>query len=110
MLAAQGLGIVAAGALAGRIGAQPAVAVAGLLGLLAAGLLATDWTHRHADLITVHSAAAPGSTRGEPASPAAAGSTASLTAGPAARPAVGPTARTPAGPHHSGPASSRPSS
>jgi MFS family permease len=86
MLAAQGLGIVAAGVLAGRIGPQAAVAVAGLLGLLAAGILATDWTHRHADLITLLSTA-PDNARCESGAPG--------TTGPAP------------GPHHPGPASRR---
>jgi len=89
MLAAQGLGIVTAGALAGRIGPQPAVAVAGLLGLVAAGLLATDWPGRHAELITLLGAAAADSTRAEPASPAAAGLAANPTTGLAANPTTG---------------------
>jgi hypothetical protein len=130
MLAAQGLGIVTAGALAGQIGPQPAVAVAGLLGLVAAGLLATDWPDRHAELITLLGAAAPDSTRGAPASPAAGGlganPAAGLTAGPAvsstpspavsstASPAVNPSPGTASGPYcpgpGPGPANRRPSS
>ena len=118
MLAAQGLGIVTAGALAGQIGPQPAVAVAGLLGLVAAGLLATDWADRHAELITLLGAAAPDGTRSEPVSPAAAGlatnPAAGLTAGPAVSPtagsAVNPSPGTAAGPHRPGPANHRPSS
>ena len=51
LLAAQGLGILAGGAVAQRIGPPGAVALAGLLGLLAAAALATDWTRRHAELI-----------------------------------------------------------
>lgn len=52
VLAAQGLGILTAGAVAQRMGPQAAVALAGLLGLLAAAALATDWTNRHGQLIT----------------------------------------------------------
>jgi MFS family permease len=52
LLAAQGLGILAAGALAARIGPQPAVALAGAGGLLAAAALATNWTRQHSELAT----------------------------------------------------------
>ena len=48
LLAAQVLGILAAGAVAQRLGPQTAVTLAGLLGLVAAAVLATDWIHRHA--------------------------------------------------------------
>ena len=51
LLAAQGLGILTGGAVAQRIGPARTVALAGLLGLLAAAALATDWTHRHTELI-----------------------------------------------------------
>ena len=51
LLAAQGLGILTGGAVAQRIGPTGAVALAGLLGLLAAAALATDWTRRHTELI-----------------------------------------------------------
>ena len=44
LLAAQGLGILTGGAVAQRIVPSGAVALAGLLGLLAAAALATDWT------------------------------------------------------------------
>ena len=44
LLAAQGLGILTGGAVAQRVGAPGAVTLAGLLGLLAAAALATDWT------------------------------------------------------------------
>ncbi len=53
LLAAQGLGILTGGAVAQRIGPPGAVALAGLLGLLAAAALATDWTRRHTELITL---------------------------------------------------------
>jgi predicted MFS family arabinose efflux permease len=53
LLAAQGLGILTGGAVAQRIGAPRAVALAGLIGLLAAAVLATDWTRRHAELISL---------------------------------------------------------
>ena len=51
LLAAQGLGIVTGGAVAQRVGAPEAVALAGFMGLLAAAALATDWSRRHAELI-----------------------------------------------------------
>jgi MFS family permease len=53
LLAAQGLGILTGGAVAQRVGAPGAVALAGLIGLLAAAALATDWTRRHAELISL---------------------------------------------------------
>jgi hypothetical protein len=53
LLAAQGLGILTGGAVAQRIGPTGAVALAGLLGLLAAAALATDWTRRHTQLISM---------------------------------------------------------
>jgi MFS family permease len=53
LIAAQGLGILVGGAIAERIGPQAAVALAGLLGLIASAALATGWTRRHAELITV---------------------------------------------------------
>ena len=51
LLAAQGLGIVTGGAVAQRVGAPGAVALAGFMGLLAAAALATDWSRRHTELI-----------------------------------------------------------
>jgi MFS family permease len=51
LLAAQALGILTGGAVAQRIGPTGAVALAGLLGLLAAAALATDWTRRRTELI-----------------------------------------------------------
>ena len=51
LLAAQGLGIVTGGAVAQRIGAPGAVTLAGLMGLLAAAALASDWGRRHTELI-----------------------------------------------------------
>ena len=51
LLASQGLGILTGGAVAQRIGPAKAVGLAGLLGLLAAAALATDWTRRHTELI-----------------------------------------------------------
>jgi MFS family permease len=53
LLAAQGLGILTGGAVAERVGAPGAVALAGLMGLLAAAALATDWTRRHTELISM---------------------------------------------------------
>lgn len=53
LLAAQGLGILTGGAIAQRIGPARAVALAGLLGLLAAASLATDWARRHTELISM---------------------------------------------------------
>ena len=53
LLAAQGLGILTGGAVAQRIGPAGAIALAGMLGLLAAAALATDWTRRHTELISM---------------------------------------------------------
>ena len=53
LLAAQALGILTGGAVAQRIGPTGTVALAGLLGLLAAAALATDWTRRHPELISM---------------------------------------------------------
>ena len=53
LLAAQGLGALTGGAVAQRVGPTRAVALAGLLGLLAAAALATDWTRRHTELISM---------------------------------------------------------
>ena len=52
LLAAQGLGILAAGLIAQWTSPQAAVALAGLLGLLIAAALATSWTARQGELIT----------------------------------------------------------
>jgi MFS family permease len=57
LLAAQGLGILAGGALAQRFGTQAAVALAGLLGLVLAAALATGWKRRHGEMIGVLGAA-----------------------------------------------------
>ncbi len=51
LLASQGLGILTGGAVAQRVGPTRTVALAGLLGLLAAAALASDWTRRHTELI-----------------------------------------------------------
>ena len=51
LLAAQVVGLLAAGAAANRLGPQAAVALAGLLGLVAAARLATGWGRRHAELL-----------------------------------------------------------
>ena len=51
LLAAQGLGVLTGGAVAQRVGPTRAVALAGLLGLLAAAALASDWTRRHTELV-----------------------------------------------------------
>jgi MFS family permease len=52
LLAAQGLGILAAGAAAQAIGPEAVVALSGLLGLVAAIFLATGWTHRRGEMIS----------------------------------------------------------
>jgi MFS family permease len=52
LLAVQVAGLLAAGAVAKRLGPPAAVALAGLLGLVAAALLATDWIRRHTELLT----------------------------------------------------------
>ena len=51
LLAVQGLGIVAGGAVAGVVGTPVAVGLAGLLGLCAAAILAMSWTLRRSDVI-----------------------------------------------------------
>jgi len=51
LLAAQGLGILAGGAIAEQAGPQAAVALAGLLGLVVATWLATGWTRQHREMI-----------------------------------------------------------
>jgi hypothetical protein len=51
LLASQGLGILTGGAVAQRVGPTRTVALAGLLGLLAAAALASGWTRRHAELV-----------------------------------------------------------
>jgi len=51
LLAAQVAGLLAAGAVAKRLGPPAAVALAGLLGLVAAAVLATDWIRRHGELL-----------------------------------------------------------
>ncbi len=56
LLAVQGLGIVAGGALASVIGAPVAVGLAGLLGLCAAAILAMSWTLRRGDTIAAEHA------------------------------------------------------
>ena len=53
LLAAQGLGILMGGAVAQRVGSPGAVALAGLVGLLAAAALATGWPRWHTQLITM---------------------------------------------------------
>jgi MFS family permease len=51
LLAVQGLGILAGGAVASVIGAPVAVGLAGLLGLCAAAILTMGWTLRRGDVI-----------------------------------------------------------
>jgi MFS family permease len=51
LLAVQGLGILAGGAVASIIGAPVAVGLAGLLGLCAAAILTMGWTVRRGDVI-----------------------------------------------------------
>lgn len=70
LLAAQGLGILAAGALAQRFGPEPVVAIAGAAGLSCAAALTMLWTESRAEIIAkVH--AATGHPRGpsEPSAP-----------------------------------------
>ncbi len=50
LLAAQGLGIIVAGAAAARLGPQVAVGIAGLLGMTAAAVLASDWIRQRGAL------------------------------------------------------------
>jgi MFS family permease len=97
LLAAQGVGILTGGAIAQRIGPAKAVALAGLLGLLAAAALATDWTRRHTELISMlisrrETAAAVLS----PAITPAGASPAQLPPRPAEPPAAAPATQTPA--------------
>ncbi len=106
LLAAQGLGILTGGAVAQRVGAPGAVALAGFMGLLAAAALATDWSRRHTELIGILEsgrvaaalAAAP------PVAPAVTGTAAapSVPAGPARA------GRAPAGPARARPRQARP--
>lgn len=49
LLAAQGLGIIVAGA-AARLGPQAAVGIAGLFGMTAAAALASDWVRQRGAL------------------------------------------------------------
>jgi hypothetical protein len=57
LLAAQGAGILTGGAVAQRMGPQAAITLAGLFGLVVAAALATTWTHRQGELITVQDGA-----------------------------------------------------
>jgi len=59
LLAAQGLGILAGGALAQRVGAQAAVALAGTFGLILAAALATGWSRQHGEMTMPRSEAPP---------------------------------------------------
>jgi predicted MFS family arabinose efflux permease len=82
LLAAQGLGILTAGVVAQRIGAQATVALAGLLGLLAAAALATDWIARHGQLIASLGTTLDRPQSAEPGTPLSATPAGSLSAGP----------------------------
>jgi MFS family permease len=85
LLAAQGLGILAGGALAQGLGPQAAVALAGLLGLVLAAVLATGWTRQHGEMIMTLS--------GAPRTPEAGTPEAHVPEAPAAAPqATGPQA------------------
>jgi predicted MFS family arabinose efflux permease len=79
LLAAQVLGLLAAGAVAQRLGPQATVALAGLLGLVAAAVLATDWIHRHAEVLARLDAPQHPAARSGPASQAAHQATAATT-------------------------------
>jgi MFS family permease len=65
LLAAQGLGILAAGALAERVGPQAAVALAGLLGVVLAALLATGWTRQRTEMLMAQGEDVPETTQPE---------------------------------------------
>jgi hypothetical protein len=60
LLAVQGLGILAGGAVANVIGAPVAVGLAGLLGLCAAAILAMSWTLRRGEVMAAARAHAAG--------------------------------------------------
>ncbi len=75
LLAAQGLGILAGGALAQRAGAQAAVALAGLLGLVLAAALATNWSRQCGEMAMARSGAPAATTIQLPATQAAAAQT-----------------------------------
>jgi len=63
LLAAQGLGIVVAGAAAARLGPQAAVAAAGLLGMTTAAALASDWVRQRGVLTGEPSGETPAAVR-----------------------------------------------
>ena len=67
LLAAQGLGILAGGALAQRVGAQAAVALAGTFGLILAAALATGWSRQHGEMAMPRSEAPPATVTQAPA-------------------------------------------
>ena len=67
LLAAQGLGILAGGALAQRVGVQAAVALAGTLGLILAAALATGWSRQHGEMTMARSEAPPAAAAQTPA-------------------------------------------
>lgn len=71
LLAAQGLGILAGGALAQRIGVQAAVALAGTLGLILAAALATGWGRQQGETTMARSEAPPATATKAPATQAA---------------------------------------
>ena len=75
LLAAQGLGILAGGALAQRVGAQAAVALAGLFGLILAGMLATAWGRQRDEMTMARSDAPPATATAAPPTQAAAAHT-----------------------------------
>jgi MFS family permease len=60
LLAVQGLGILAAGAAAEKLGPPVVVGLAGMLGLTAATLLAMNWTHLRGEVIASARARAAG--------------------------------------------------
>lgn len=69
LLASQGLGILIAGAAAQVIGPQLVVAIAGLLGLIAAATLASAWSCQHGELLPAEDGP-PGGTEPEAPPPA----------------------------------------
>jgi MFS family permease len=97
LLAAQGLGILAGGALAQRLGAQAAVALAGTLGLILAAALATGWGRQHGEKTMARSEAPPAAAAQTPATktPATQAATAQTPAAQAVTQAAEPQPRMP---------------
>jgi MFS family permease len=88
LLAAQGLGILAGGALAQRVGVQAAVALAGMLGLILAAALATGWSRPHGEMTMARSDPPPATATRTPATRTPATRTPATQAGTAQTPAA----------------------